>query len=344
MTPLFLWGALLLCAAAVFYGASGLSRYGDILAEKTGLGRAWSGVVLMAVATSLPELMTAISSVTFFDTPDIAAGDVLGACMVNFLIIALLDLLGKEPISGRIHEGHIISAAFVIMLAAIVLAGIFLGPGAGRLGWIGLYSIFIPLIYAAAVRLIHSYEKRKFASYTKKMAEALQYEKITLKQAARGYLYYSAVILASASWLPLIGDRLALLTGLGQTFIGSIFIAVSTTLPELTVALASLRMGAADMAVGSLLGSNLFNILILAAADFFYTKGPVLEYVSRDNMMTAISIIIMSATVIAGISYRVQAAGKKPFLFSWVSAALITVYILNMLALYPLRQLMPVSR
>ena len=87
---MLVWIQFAACAAVICYAGAKLSYYGDIIAEKTGLGRTWIGVVLMASVTSLPELITGVSSVALADVPDIAAGDVLGSCMFNILIIALL--------------------------------------------------------------------------------------------------------------------------------------------------------------------------------------------------------------------------------------------------------------
>lgn len=78
-----LWLQFVAAAAIVLFSGSRLAKYGDIIAEQTGLGKTWIGVLLLAVTTSLPELITGLSSVIIFDVPDIAAGNVLGACVVN---------------------------------------------------------------------------------------------------------------------------------------------------------------------------------------------------------------------------------------------------------------------
>lgn len=92
---MLLWIAFLVCTSVIVYAGSRLSKYGDIIAEKTGLGRTWIGVVLMASVTSLPELVTGISSVTYANVPDIAVGDILGSCVFNMLIISFLDALHR---------------------------------------------------------------------------------------------------------------------------------------------------------------------------------------------------------------------------------------------------------
>ena len=102
---MFLWLGFLICTAVIVYSGIRLSKYGDIIAEKTGLGRMWIGVVLMASVTSLPELVTGISSVTYAGVPNIAIGDVLGSCVFNMLILAFLDAIYKPmPISAKAHH------------------------------------------------------------------------------------------------------------------------------------------------------------------------------------------------------------------------------------------------
>jgi cation:H+ antiporter len=104
---MLIWLQFVVCTLVIVYGGSRLSHYGDVIAEKTGMGRTWIGVVLMASATSLPELFTGISSVAIFNSPNIAAGDVLGSCMFNLLILAMLDV-GRRvaPISTLAHQGR----------------------------------------------------------------------------------------------------------------------------------------------------------------------------------------------------------------------------------------------
>jgi len=111
------WLSLLVCIAAIGFGGARLSRYGDVIAEKTGLGRSWVGLVLLATVTSLPELVSGLSAVTVAGVPDIAVGDVLGSCVFNLAILVVVDFLyPQESIYSRASRGHILSAAFGIVL------------------------------------------------------------------------------------------------------------------------------------------------------------------------------------------------------------------------------------
>ena len=262
---MFLWVGLIVCTSIIFYSGSKLSRYGDILAEKTGFGRTWIGVVLMASVTSLPELVTGISSVTYAGVPDIAVGDIFGSCVFNMLILALLDATYRMmPISAKAHQGNVLSASFGVLMISIAAVSLYLGNRILPLGWIGPYSLLFTVIYFFAIKLVFSYEKRQISAYVKEKAIELKYKDIQTKTVVINYGINAIIVIIAAAFLPTIGERIAETTGLGQTFVGNIFIAVSTSLPEVVVSIAAVKMDAIDLAIGNLFGSNIFNILILA--------------------------------------------------------------------------------
>ena len=327
-----LWLGFLLCTGVIVYSGAKLSKYGDIIAEKTGLGRAWIGLVLMASVTSLPELVTGISSVTFAGVPDIAVGDVLGSCVFNMLIIAVLDALYRiMPISSKAHQGNILSAAFGILLLGMVTISIFLGRTVPPLGWIGPYSLMFILIYLIAVRLIYLYEKRQIATFLKEKAFELKYNHIQTKTAVTNYILNAFIVVIAATFLPKIGEGIAATTGLGQTFVGNIFIAFSTSLPEVVVSISAVRMDAIDLAIGNLFGSNIFNIFILAIDDLFFMPGPILSFANENHIISALSAIMMTGIAIIGLTYRSM---KKPLLLAWDAIGIVIIYIINMMLLY----------
>ena len=155
-----LWIQFALVTGIVFYAGSKLSLYGDVIAEKTGMGRLWVGVALMASVTSLPELFTGIGSVVIFELPNIAAGDVLGSCMFNVLIIALMDVPGPVPISHKVEQKHVLAAGFGIVMLAVAGMSIAAGPELPALGWVGPYSLVLLFVYFLAMRTVFLLEKR----------------------------------------------------------------------------------------------------------------------------------------------------------------------------------------
>lgn len=332
---MLLWIGFVVCTSVIVYSGSRLSKYGDVIAEKTGLGRTWIGVVLMASVTSLPELVTGIGSVTYGGVPDIAMGDALGSCVFNMLILALLDAVHRPTaISSRAHHGNILSAGFGVLLLAVVSMGLFLQKGWSLNGWIGAYSLLFILIYFFAMRTVFFYEKRRLSEFIKGVAEELKYEEIPAREAVIRYVINALTVVAAATFLPGIGQGIAEATGLGQTFVGNVFIAVATSLPEVVVSFAAVRIGAVDLAVGNLFGSNIFNVFILALDDLFFLKGPLFSFVSPNHAVTALSAIAMTSIAIIGLTYRVE---KKRFPIAWDSFLILLVYATNAVLLYQLR-------
>ena len=332
---MLLWLAFIICTAAIIYSGSRLSKYGDIIAEKTGLGRTWVGFIMLASITSLPELITGISAVTIINVPDIAIGDVLGSCVFNMLIYAALDVIYRPvPLSTKAHQGNILSAGFGILLLSFVAFSLVLEKQIGSLGWIGLYSLIIMVMYFTAIRMVFFYEKRHLSLSVKDRAVELRYKDVPLKTAMIHYSINGFIIIIAAVFLPKIGEGLALSTGLGNTFVGNIFIALSTSLPEIVVSISAIKMGAVDLAIGNLFGSNIFNLLILAIDDVLFIQGPILSFVDANHIISALSAITMTAIAIIGLTYR---ASKKPLFLAWDSMGIILVYIINIISLYLLK-------
>ena len=332
---MLLWTEFLLLVAAIYFSGVRLSRYGDIIAEKSGLGRTWIGVVLLASITSLPELITGISSASIMDLPDIAAGNVIGACCFNLLTLSLLDTFhAQTPISARAHPGHVLSASIGIFMLATVAFSLLLGSGIEPIGWVGFYTPVIIISYFAAMKLIYAYEKRQIRLMLKEAAEEPMYREVSTRHAAAMFSVNAAVVIIAAVFLPGTGGRIAAETGLGQVFVGNVIVTFATTLPEIVVSVSAMKIGAPDLAVGNLLGSNIFNILILAVDDVFFAAGPILSFAGRQHIFPLLFAIAMTAVAVIGLTYRAE---KKRIFLAWDSFLIALLYFINVLVLYSAR-------
>jgi cation:H+ antiporter len=327
------WAEFLLCAALIGIAGFRLSRYGDVIAEITGLSGSWIGLILLATATSLPELITGISAVTVAAAPDIAAGDVLGSCVFNLAILVALDFLHRhESVYRRASQGHLLSAGFGIILLGLVGINLLLADKniLPALGWIGLYSPLLGLLYMFSMRAVFLYEREQMAAFAEEVSE--QYPRIRLRRAVTQYLAAAAVVVGAGTWLPSIGTALAGTMGWHNSFVGTLFIAAATSMPELSVTIGAVRIRAVDMAIANLLGSNLFNVCILAADDLAFLPGPLLSHVSSVHALSAFSAMVMTGIFIVGLLYR---ANTRLFrTVGWASIALLLVYLGNTYVLY----------
>lgn len=339
------WLQFLFASAVIVFTGIQLSRYGDVIAEKTGIGRAWIGLVLMAGVTSLPELVTGISSVSLVGSVDIALGDIWGSCVYNLLIIALLDALnGRESIFKGVGRVHLVSSAYSIMLLTVGLFSMLFAsfvPSLNIFGIvIGLSTPVIVIVYIIGIRAVYYYEKKMVKEVIKESAKSHKredfYKGLTLNKAVTIYVLNAIVLVGAAGWLPFIADSLSEITGLGESFMGGVFVAMTTSLPEVVVSVAALRIGAQDMAVANMLGSNMFNMAILFVDDIFYFKAPLLSSMSPVHSMTGLIAIMMTVVVLIGLTYRPVGGrgGKHIMALSYYSVMLIALWISSIVVLF----------
>jgi cation:H+ antiporter len=316
---------LFLFLSAVIVGAGRfLARDGDILAEKTGMGRTWMGTVLVAATTSLPELFTGIGAAGAFGLPDIAVGDILGSCMFNLLILSMMDIVARgTPLSARASRGHALSIGFGSLLVGLTGVGLVTGAAMPTLGWLGWSTPLMIVAYLIAAQCMFYYERRQAVG----VVVELHHANVPLRKVVLRYTAAAAVVVTAAIFLPEVGAAIAAETGLGQSFVATALIAVATSLPEVAVSLAAVRMGAIDLAIGNVLGSNLFNILILGLDDILYTKGPILAAVSPKHTIAAFAVLAMNGILLAGLTYQ---AATKRLVLAWDTLAIAVVYVMTL--------------
>jgi cation:H+ antiporter len=329
-----IWLQFAATALVIIVAGVRLARYGDVLGEKTGLGRNWIGVVLLAATTSLPELFTGFGATALAPLPDIALGDVLGSCMFNLLILSLMDAVQPEPLSTRAHQGHALSIGFGLLLIGVAGTGLVFDERIPSIGWVGLYSPVLIALYFVAMRVIFTHERQRRLLETREVAEELRYGQTTLQSAILHYSLAAVAVIAAALWLPRLGAELARQTGLGEAFVGSLFVAITTSLPEIVVSLTAVRIGALDLGIGNVLGSNLFNLLILGLDDVFYRQGPLMADAGAGHSLSVAAIVMMYALFLIGLTYKVM---TKRFVVTWDSAAIAGVYVTAIVLSYLLR-------
>ncbi|MBY0473778.1 MAG: sodium:calcium antiporter [Nitrosomonas sp.] len=332
LTALIIWFEFGLCAMLIGLAGTRLCRYADVIADKTGLSGSWVGLILLATVTSLPELVTGVSALTLANIPNIAVGSLLGSCVFNLTILVVLDFLVRgESLYRRASSSHILSAGFgVILIGFVGLNVLLIDKNTFNIAHIGIYTPAIIMFYIVAMRAMYIHERAQVREFVERVAD--RYPDITLHQAYLRYALSALAVIAAGIYLPFVAAQLAALMGWNNTFVGTLFIAGITSLPELAVSIAAFRMGALDMAIANLLGSNLFNILILALEDLIFLAGPLLTHTSPLHAFSALSAVIMSGIVIVGLVYR---PSTRLFIsIGWISLGLFTLYLLNTYVFY----------
>ena len=298
---LVLLASFLLLSAIIVVAGIYLARFGSIIADRSGMGGTLVGLVLIAAATSLPELAVNCVAVRI-PAPDLALGAIVGSSLFNLFILALMEFLHgtSHRIISPASRNHAMSAiASVVMTASVAF---FILVGDPRLaGRFGLGPIVIFFTYLFFVRLIFLDQLSRSSDEQEEASPS-----ISLKRAIIGYLAMTAIIFVAARYLAPTAEAIAVRSGLGGTFVGTTFVALTTSLPELVTTLAAVRIGAFDLAVGNVFGSNVFNASMLLPIDAFYAPGPILASVSQVHAMTAAAVIMVTGIVMSAMFHSAK--------------------------------------
>ncbi len=288
-------------AAAVVAAGVVLTRCADLIAEATGLGKTLVGVVLLAGATSLPEMSVGVTAVRM-GAYDLTAGDLAGSSLCNLMILAAVDLATRSrgPVLGRQAAGHALSATASIVLKCIVLIGL-LSRQTISVGGVSLASLVLIFVYFAILRLVYFDE----LAARRDLPPPDEGQRPRLTPHLLGFAAAAAVILVVAPRLAHVADQLAEVSGLGRTFMGTVFVAAVTSLPEVVASYTAVRIGATALAVGNVFGSNAFNMLVLGILDFAQ-PGPLFAMVSPTHSVTIVAGILITAVATLTLLYRAE--------------------------------------
>ena len=326
---IFQYALIFLASAAVVSVAGAvLTRSADGIAEATGLGRAWIGAILLATATSLPELGADIAAVRMH-AANLAAGDLFGSSLANMLILAILDqwVRGGGVLRGAAIENALI-ACLAIILNALRALFVLSRPYWNLLG-VSPQSLLLVLIYIGGTRAIYrNGVSEKGAAVTDAAAPGRSGSLRKLAASFAGAAVAIGVVVPALAWS---AKHIAELSGLGNTFVGTWLLGLVTSLPEFVTGLAAVRMGQFDLAVGNLFGSNSFNMAIFFFLDLASPTGAIFARVDPSHAISGTLAVVLMGLGLAAILYRAE----RRFLMIEPDSALILLgYFLSMWMMY----------
>ena len=320
------WIQLIIAAAVILFTSKYLAKSADNIATKTGLGRSFIGVVLLATATSLPELGTGINAVSRLDAPDLAAGDVFGSNIFNLLIVVVLDSYWRNrSFLGSVYKSTWITATLSISLIILTLIALW-NPGeyGFSIGNVGLSSYLLIIFFIISMFIIYKMDKNQMdhSPQTPDISTST-----TLTKSFLVYLVSATLIIISSIFLSGAGEEIAHMMNWGESFVGTQLLALSTSLPELATSIAAVRLKAPELAITNLLGSNLFNTgIVLFVDDLFYSNGPIWDNLSSAHIFNGAIAIVMTLVIVTVILIKPR---NKTFKFiSLESVILASCYLI----------------
>ena len=335
-------------AVAVWLAGARLTGYADAISRITGLGQAVIGIILLAGVTSLPEIgVTATASIA--GDAQLAVNNLFGSIALQVALLAVVDLMiGREALTAVVPDPAVmLQGALNILLLSVAAAAMVAGDvgvfGVGLWAWACLFLYVAAVWSLAAVRrgkrpwlaarnggiderLISSSERHRHTDDV----QSASLRPLLIKTGAT-----AAVILAAGFVLARSGDAIAQVSGLGQSFVGFVLVALATSLPELSTALTAARRGLYTMAISDILGTNLINVALLFVVDLLDTNEEViLNRMDDFAVFGALLAIALTAIFLAGLSAR----RDRSFLrMGYDSIAVMLTYAVGVAILYTLR-------
>jgi cation:H+ antiporter len=321
------WVQFIVASAILVLAAMQLAKYGDIIAIRTNLGGMFIGTLLLAGATSLPELLTTINSLDQ-NVPNLAAGNMFGSNMFNMFMLAVLDLTNQNArILRQVAMKHALTAGLAILLIGMAIFFIDINQD-WKIGWIGLDSLMLMGVYIGGVRLLQG------NSTPPPPSEAELDSKLPpLWKALLGFGIATAILVVVTPYLVSSSAGIAEITGMGTGFVGIVLVGMVTSLPELVTTISAARIGAYDLAVGNLFGSNLFNMFALGLADVFLTSGRFIGAIDRNFAIAGMLGLILTALGLLGNLARLE---RRLFFIEVDALLLILVHLGGLWVLYSL--------
>lgn len=301
-------------AVIVWFAGSKVSTYADLISERTGLEQAFVGLLLLAVATSLPEVATTITA-SFIGAPGLMVGNLLGGGAMQIAILAVMDLLfvrgaltyfAPKPVL-------IINGVMLVALLTVAILGISIGADWSVMN-VGPWGAAIFLIFLLMLWMTHSETHHPRWRPTNppeevdgselKKKETEQYRGVSNRRLYLSYAAGALAILSAGFVLTRVADAVDQQTGLGETIVGAVLLAAATSLPEISTTSKAVRLGAYSMAVSGIFGSNAFNASLLFLGDLLYRDGPVLNSSPRSGVLLAGVGILMTCAFLWGLLER----------------------------------------
>lgn len=302
--------AFFVCATAVWFAGARLTYLADALADRYHLARSIVGLLLLSVATSLPEVATTLTAAVQ-QARELVLNNLFGGIALQTAILAMADYWAKGALTNYPRKAnHALEATLLVFLLSIAL--IITSLGETFVLWnVGFGSVLIAAVYAGAIWLLRWYETESdWVPVDLPNLDALPFPapsglaQTTNAGVIRQTVAACLAILIFGILLVLFAERIADQSGLGSGFIGVTLLAAATSLPELTATFTAMRIGAYTMAISNIFGSNLIMLVLVFPADILFREGPILQDTSQTVSLALSFGIAVTAIFLIGLIVR----------------------------------------
>lgn len=295
-------GYILLALCVIFFSAR-LGYYVDLLDQKTTLASAFIGGVMLAAVTSLPELFTSLTSVLAVGKPALVVGNILGSDLFNAFVLGGVFLLWFKGLqSAKITRSHITTALCALAVYAILGATCLSGRSLLLVG-VSAISIVIAVLYAVSIKMMSGDEDT---------GDSDDVSPLSLRQVVTRFVFYAVLLVTASILITYASDYIGETLGLGTTLAGALLLGIVTSLPEMISCFVLARIGNFNAMVGNIVGSNMFNFIILCVADVAYWNRDLYVYDGQGRLLLLTGVISAAAVLaLAVLLARTNPGGNK---------------------------------
>jgi cation:H+ antiporter len=352
MSSLPIWAIVLLfvgAAVVIWRAGTHLEQRVDQIARRTGLGQAFSGVLLLATATSLPELATTLSALVIHDNATLAVHNLLGGVALQTGLLVIADATTRQRGALTSFEPRfvlLIQGVGLIMLLQIVIAGWTAG-GAPTLAGVSVWSALLVCVHVAILFLTNKYRTNPrwtpsdVDDYPKDTPpsddeqggpDAADHADVPPLRTLWLRFAGAALLVLVAGWLASgAADAFAKQTGASSALLGATVLALATSLPELSTTITAARAGRYTAAISNVFGSNAFDVALLFVADVVYRQGSLLAQAEPSIVFVATIGALMTCVYLWGLMERRDRTIGR---IGWDSAIALVTYTVGVVVLY----------
>jgi cation:H+ antiporter len=335
-------GLFIGAAIVVWIAGTKISRYADAISAHTGLGHALLGLLLLGGVTSLPELAVSVSAAAGGNAA-LAVNNILGGVTMQVAILAVADFaIGRRALTSVVPNPVVIlQGSLNILLLTLVPTAILVGDVS--IFGIGAWSWAILAFTICSMYMLSRSEGRQpwLATDLKEISPSGTGDDRDSRKPRGSFSSVLVKTIAAAAAILIAGyiisrtaEIIAEQTGLGQSFVGAVLVAISTSLPEISTVLSAVRLGLYTMAISDILGTNLFDVGLLFAVDAVSAGGPVLNSAGRFSAVAALLGIAVTTLFVIGLAERRDRTIAR---MGVDSALVLVVYFGGLVLLYTLR-------
>jgi cation:H+ antiporter len=329
-------------AGSIWMAGTRLSYLIDAIAEQTNIARAFMGLVFLATATELPEMVTTITAASA-GNGKLAINNMFGGMMLQLAVLAIAEMfIIKGTLSSMPRNTAVVVAGLLIIPSLSLLLLLSFTGDFALVAHMGVGSVLIAILYVLSMFILWKIEDRNTWSPVDLPNEQIshgekrrnRYDDLPLRKLIIYSIIAGLIILFSGVFVVQVAETLAVQTGLGSSFIGVSLLALTTSMPELSTSIAAIRVKAYTMAIANIFGSNLIMTFLIFPVDLFFLEGPILDHIDLSASIALVSGIFLTAIYCIGLLTRPKV---RIFGMGIDSMLVLFFYVISLIILYHVR-------